>query len=564
MNNYYTKFLFESETPEPKDIKRIKDIITKSAGDMGKAQKLAANMVAKIKDLSKMERRYEAAVQELGETHPVTKEFEDGVISMGGSISRTLPQTTTVSPVSTDSVDNEPEEFSTEVESLPVQDQPEVADKSEDPDNFYIESDEDDLPEYDKLNNYLEDLYNTNIETVDDIKGILKQLDIIHKYADPVEGYKNIYNKFTEFFQNLDQEDLLNSIQSVSGIKLKNCACIIANQENLHAYPFDKHISFPKCTREYSLPSPRDFLKVSWAEINLPQTGTDKILDRKTRSDSKYSAYIENLNFRCDLYKFTNENAENYENRIQSIPLIFCQFITAERTPKLIEFLLNPLNFQFYPIHCEYSGIRKNSMENASMFLYTPLKDTNYLGKDSNNIEIYKADLNNYYNIKTNIINLYKSYLLPLQKGIIKYFKNNNYKDIIKIFEYLNMGEVLLYHTLKNCKQKIYEYLTSKFPDFPTYIPSIDYPGWQISMNKTDTKYLVITPYIYYTDKKVSKYKTGYGTNPKWKPIFNFGLPKEQAFNKLEKSIRKVLKTKKFNLCKLEGFYIYIPWDLFD
>ena len=70
--------LFEASSvnPEVKDLTRINDIVSKSGGNVAKATKLAQQMAKAIKDPAKMARRYQAAVQILGENHPVTKAFE--------------------------------------------------------------------------------------------------------------------------------------------------------------------------------------------------------------------------------------------------------------------------------------------------------------------------------------------------------------------------------------------------------------------------------------------------------------------------------------------------------
>ena len=70
--------LFEASSvnPEVKDLTRINDIVSKSGGNVAKATKLAQQMAKAIKDPAKMARRHQAAVQILGENHPVTKAFE--------------------------------------------------------------------------------------------------------------------------------------------------------------------------------------------------------------------------------------------------------------------------------------------------------------------------------------------------------------------------------------------------------------------------------------------------------------------------------------------------------
>lgn len=72
------KPLFEASSinPETKDLTMINNIVSKSGGDVAKAAKLAQQMAKAIKDPAKMARRYQAAVQILGEDHPVTKAFE--------------------------------------------------------------------------------------------------------------------------------------------------------------------------------------------------------------------------------------------------------------------------------------------------------------------------------------------------------------------------------------------------------------------------------------------------------------------------------------------------------
>ena len=71
--------LFEYAEPEPKDVMRINDIVRKANGVETKEIMLATNMAKSIKDSSKMERRYYAAVEVLGTEHPVTEAFRSGL-----------------------------------------------------------------------------------------------------------------------------------------------------------------------------------------------------------------------------------------------------------------------------------------------------------------------------------------------------------------------------------------------------------------------------------------------------------------------------------------------------
>ena len=70
------RHLYEYGLPaDKKDTERIQGIMDKAKGDIAKATKLAQNMAKAIKDNSKMQRRYQAAVDLLGADHPVAKAF---------------------------------------------------------------------------------------------------------------------------------------------------------------------------------------------------------------------------------------------------------------------------------------------------------------------------------------------------------------------------------------------------------------------------------------------------------------------------------------------------------
>lgn len=61
-------------------------MVAKAPNDIPKQVILAANMCKAIKDALKMERRYKAAIQILGDSSPVTNVFAQGCISMGITI----------------------------------------------------------------------------------------------------------------------------------------------------------------------------------------------------------------------------------------------------------------------------------------------------------------------------------------------------------------------------------------------------------------------------------------------------------------------------------------------
>lgn len=68
-----------TESPQAKDIMRVKDIICKAGDDEEKAVKLAKTMTKLITNKDKAKRRWEAAEQHLGSDHPVTKVFKDAL-----------------------------------------------------------------------------------------------------------------------------------------------------------------------------------------------------------------------------------------------------------------------------------------------------------------------------------------------------------------------------------------------------------------------------------------------------------------------------------------------------
>ena len=71
-------------TEDAKDDSRIKGIIDRSKGSDSKAEQLAKNMAKSIKDKHKLERRYKAAVNMLGEDHVVSIAFAEAFAKIGG------------------------------------------------------------------------------------------------------------------------------------------------------------------------------------------------------------------------------------------------------------------------------------------------------------------------------------------------------------------------------------------------------------------------------------------------------------------------------------------------
>lgn len=571
MNNYYIHYLFESEQPAAKDIKRIKDIITKSAGDNEKTRKLAMNMANKIKDVGKMERRYNAAVQLLGDKHPVTREFEQGLISLGGTVENqaSMDQSMPVQP------EDDEDNFQVDVQA-PESTLPEEPESSQD-DNFYTELE--DTDEYEKLNNYLEELYNIDIDSIEDIKEVLKKLEILNNYRD-YNTFSKVQTLFNDFFTNINTSQLINSIIPKSNWEVNSIVCMPADLENIHKYPFKWHIYLPNNNyiKNYSDKLPKGEGKsISYVDLNLPESGWKQKESQGGYSVDPLRDYKEGLTYSLVLRNnYINEKELTATSKLSRIPAIFFQveINDSDLNKKLkFEFILNPLNFGFITLRSTYSSSKIFSAEN---FLYTIADKSSYLGTDVNGIKIYKDDINNHFKVQTK--DLYLKYLIPLKAGICKYFKNNDYRKILKLFEYIDSGKVISNEIFERCTYKIYDILKRKFPDFPNYVPVKGYPGWRIRTDKTNTKYLAITPYVYYTERLPKRYlssstlyqrghRGGYsvqGLNPAYKEIHDFGLNQTMANKELLKRIKNSIKLKNFKTCIQGDNYVCIPWSIFE
>lgn len=77
---------YVNEMATAKDLKRINDIVAKSAGSEAKQIALATKMANAIKDRQKSLQRYEAALEILGADHPVTVIFAEKAQSLGNNI----------------------------------------------------------------------------------------------------------------------------------------------------------------------------------------------------------------------------------------------------------------------------------------------------------------------------------------------------------------------------------------------------------------------------------------------------------------------------------------------
>ena len=76
------------EAYEQKDQQRIEDIVTKSGGDINKAESLAKSMAAKITDYEKAKRRAEAAQDFMPKIAPI---FYERAKELGGEVSNPSP-----------------------------------------------------------------------------------------------------------------------------------------------------------------------------------------------------------------------------------------------------------------------------------------------------------------------------------------------------------------------------------------------------------------------------------------------------------------------------------------
>lgn len=81
-----------NEEPQFKDVMRLDDILGKAKGDQNKQIQLATNMAKAITNPDKAMRRFEAAQEQLGDNHPVTKIFARRAKELGNPITINLEE----------------------------------------------------------------------------------------------------------------------------------------------------------------------------------------------------------------------------------------------------------------------------------------------------------------------------------------------------------------------------------------------------------------------------------------------------------------------------------------
>lgn len=560
MNNYYIYSLFESLDPQPKDIKRIQDIITKSGGDMEKARKLASTMAGKIKDADKMERRFTAAVQELGEDHPVTEEFKKACFAMGIDTGSSLSHIDDKSD--TDNPDDQ-NNFSTDLNTSNLKDINQLKDDDQDNDENDFSTDiivEEEVSKYEQLQDSLEKLYNLgDIKNIDEVKSILNVLNRLNIYDSAEEG-DNIVNLYNEIIHNIKISDVSKFISN--SISIKEIHCIPATYESWASYPFKWNIAAPY--RLYGLDSNtmyREKRYVPYLENNLPFSNNS--IDPARRADS------ENISFSATL-----PNIKTSGNKIYPILIQAEIYSNLKKKTGKFEFLINPINFNLIKLHSDWVSLNYQGFLGKFKFLFS-FADTPISTPGSNGAKLYPlADEymwgRDSENINDNAKDIYNNYILPLHKGIVKLFRStDNYKEFQEIFEYITMSRLIIGSVISDCENVLYNKLKSTYPDFPANVPNMGYPGWEIDVTGNDlNSFIVLKPKLYYTRNKVKKWvqnnRRSMILNPSWDELYDYSTNQTKAFNILSSGIKKALGAKLFKKCisSKNLHTIKIPWEI--
>ena len=202
----FKNFLNEasSTTPDAKDIKRIEDIVAKSSNNIQTQKKLAVKMMNTIKDVNKMQRRYNAAKELLGPLHIITKTFAEGCKNLGIELNNDttnddlLPEPTKVEEISPDVIQA----------ALDKQEQ-ENNDKKEEDDIYNIDEDMlmnmpfEYINKLQKLKTYFSDQ--------------IKKLNITEKIQEALEIFKNKSNRYDIRYLNLNKFDINRGNIYISG-----------------------------------------------------------------------------------------------------------------------------------------------------------------------------------------------------------------------------------------------------------------------------------------------------------------------------------------------------------
>lgn len=553
MNNYYIYSLFESLVPQPKDIKRIQDIITKSGGDMDKARSLASTMADKIKDANKMERRFNAAVQELGDNHPVTEEFRKACFAMGIDTGD-IPEEDIDTMVPNDS-------FSTDIDTSvePENNKVELEEPEEDPDNFSIDIDiEKEVSKYERLQKSLETLYNTSaIQNIDEVKNILSILNDLNNFNNSIEEGDNIVNLYNEIIHNLKISEISKFLPGT--ITVKEIHCIPASYKSWAAYPFKWNIATP-----YRLMSNYEKRYVPYMENNLPSKDTYGNW-KSLSSDSEGISLLSSS--RMPTFKTSDD-------------IIFPLLIQAEIYSKIkkktgkFEFLINPIDFNLVKLHSDWSGFDNFIGKYRFLFSFdrSPMSKKGINGADLYKVSDEYLWTKSKEGVSNNAKEIYKAYILPLHKAIIQLFRSiDNYKEFQQIFEYKAMVNLEIRSIISNCENALYNEIKQIYPEFPSNNPSIEYSGWKIDTESIMNSSVIIAPKLYYTANKVKKYVqdrrgpwSGTRLNGSWDELFDYSTNKTKAFARLSADIKKALGSKLFKKCTINKSLgtIEIPYDI--
>lgn len=210
-------YLNESYLPDIKDLKRIKDMISKANGDTSKEISLATKMCNSIKDVDKMGRRYQAAVQIAGIGHPITNVFAQGVQRMN---IQDIDISEFSSAQETEVIKEQPTEQETDVVERPKRKYTRRAKQSEDSLS---------TQEIEALNT-LTDKSEETVEAIEDFtdrEEILDNLQIFKQYGKLIREF-NTESEGSPFYKNKDGKVLAELLSDMS--KAANEGLNIANK----------------------------------------------------------------------------------------------------------------------------------------------------------------------------------------------------------------------------------------------------------------------------------------------------------------------------------------------
>ena len=528
---FYRHILFESKGVEPdaKDRKRINDIISKSAGDLAKAEKLADSMCKKITDENKLQRRYNAAVEILGPDHVVTKKFGSYLGEPVDDIENNITvEDDTANDFTTDiSVDD----YDTEI-SIP-------AENTEN--NYVIENIEpSEIKSIDEAEKILNEISDLEPKTLDDIIDIIKNVEKVSTY---LKNWQSDNSADFENIKNLDWVSILNGSLAKYNISIprpqESPASQIEAIEEFMIVPLSEW-------REYDGIIPIE---------RYPQMKTKSYKLCRLEKRSSYNVYPTEI--------FKLEDQDKVLNEEKAGSNIFVLYYKTKSW--IVETFLSRNFFDYrksYNLH--YNNIiAPRFLETGDindMMLFTPKKYLKYDAASpgaSTSIpsEIWKSQNDSIYFCYA--VSLFVQKILA--KEGINLFKNPQ-KIKERIFREIN---VISY----DCSKILSDYLKTKYPEFPDFIPDQPkdlgpkdkiYPGWVINSKLTSSKGIAIGPMIYYNDRTAQKWVKNSGRNawhsqvlnPNWNTRMLY--PKyDKGLKILETMIKKAIGPKKWKECSV-------------